>query len=472
MLRTAGCRARRKVCEFWAGKAMSLTAIAAAMACDGLSVGERLVAFSLASFADRENRAWPGAPAAAARAGLSRGHYLQARDQLVRRGLVVVEDRASGRGRASTVSLTFADRGPWTDGDINAPLFEATLSYSRSRGPARLLLASIAALADQDGLVAGHATGQLCGAAGLADRSYRRARQALLASGELVLLSGGGGRGNVNHWQIPDPRARAGEQPRPATGRRVPPPAGARPLMASVEMSIAAATSQETSAALDDVGPSLVAENPGQDRTLSPQNCPIVTGVYERKGGQDQTVLPRNCPIVTGVSAVNPGQDLTLFAQTPAQTPAAIARTGREPQNPKTKQQPPNPPGDERSNSSIQVEETFITARGRKRRRQVNVSLEEVRRTLGAPGAVDHADWGKIRTLVADAVGQTMFEVWFEPVKLIAIDPDGALVLDAPLTSRSWLLERFSTVMADVGVRAGRAMRIASAAQSAAMGGS
>jgi hypothetical protein len=62
-----------------------------------------------------------------------------------------------------------------------------------------------------------------------------------------------------------------------------------------------------------------------------------------------------------------------------------------------------------------------------------------------------------------------MFEVWFEPVKLIAVDPDGVLVLDAASTSRSWLQERFSNVMADVGVRAGRAMRIADATQSAAM---
>ena len=82
---------------------MSVTAIAAALAREDLSAGERLVMFSLASFANRENRAWPGAPAAAARAGLSRSRYLQARDQLARRGLVVVENTATGRGRASTL---------------------------------------------------------------------------------------------------------------------------------------------------------------------------------------------------------------------------------------------------------------------------------------------------------------------------------------------------------------------------------
>ncbi len=45
---------------------MSRQAIAAVLARDDPASGERLVALSLASFADRENRAWPGAPAAAA----------------------------------------------------------------------------------------------------------------------------------------------------------------------------------------------------------------------------------------------------------------------------------------------------------------------------------------------------------------------------------------------------------------------
>ena len=95
---------------------------------DDLASGERLVALSLASFAGRENRAWPGAPAASARAGLSRSRYQQAREQLITRGLVAVDERATGRGRASTVTLLFADTGPWWDGEINVELFEAVLT--------------------------------------------------------------------------------------------------------------------------------------------------------------------------------------------------------------------------------------------------------------------------------------------------------------------------------------------------------
>ena len=62
---------------------MSHMAIAAALALEGVSGGERLVAFSLASFANREGKAWPGTPAAAARAGLSRARFLECRERLV-----------------------------------------------------------------------------------------------------------------------------------------------------------------------------------------------------------------------------------------------------------------------------------------------------------------------------------------------------------------------------------------------------
>ena len=432
---------------------MSVHAIAAALAREGLSAGERLVAFSLASFADRENRAWPGAPAAAARAGLSRSRYLQARDQLVRRGLIVVEDAATGRGRASTLRLRFADHGPWSECEINAPLFEAALAYSRARGPARLLLATMAALANEERVVADLTTEQLCSAAGLADRTYRRARSALLASGELILLSGVGGRGKPNHWEIPDPRLLAGEASRPV-GRRVPPPAGGRPLV--------------TSAALP-VSPTNQESRPSSG--LAPVDA-------ARKGGHDQTLSPKNRPTLTGVWSVNGGQDQTLFAdaapETPAEraakTPAPHARAGKEPQNQRTNEHPPNPPQGGRSDNLITIEQTYTTPSGRKRHRRVNVNLDEVRRTLGVPGPSDHADWARIRKLLAEAVGESIFEIWFEPVEVIAIHPDGSLVLHAPPGLRSWLKARFGRVVAQAAERAGRATRIADATQSAAMG--
>ena len=266
----------------WAGRQLvSRNAIAAALARDDLAAGERLVAFSLASFADRENRARPGTPAAAGRAGLRRSRYHDACEQLVRRGLVVVDQAASGRGRASTLALTFADEGPWWEGEINAQLFEAVLGYSPAQGPARLLLAATAALADEQRVVEGLTTERLCAAAGVADRTYRRARSALLASGELILRSGRGGRGNTNSWQIPDPRSRdAGVEP--VSSRRVAPPPGARPLIATVAPLPPAAVEEggrTTGVGRDGEGRLVGGGKGREDRMIRAQNCPVVTGV-------------------------------------------------------------------------------------------------------------------------------------------------------------------------------------------------
>lgn len=184
---------------------MSHAAIAAVLASEDLSTSERLVAFSLAGFANSEHLAWPGTPVAAARAGLGRSAYLAARDRLLDRGLIVVDDQRAGCGQASTVRLVFAECGPWWEGRVNAQLLESVLAHSRARGPARLLLAVMAALAEHDGSLEGVSTEELRHAAGLADTTHRRARAALLGSGELVLTEDGGGRGRTNRWRIPHP---------------------------------------------------------------------------------------------------------------------------------------------------------------------------------------------------------------------------------------------------------------------------
>ncbi len=167
---------------------MSHAAIAAVLAREDISAGVRLVAFSLASFANREQLAWPGLAAAAARAGLNRSRYLDAREQLVRRDVLRVEERGAGRGQTSVIRLLCAQSGPWWDGELNPELFEAVLGYSRTRGPARLLLAAAAALAAPDGTLDDVGTDELRLAAGLADRTYRRARAELLECSELTRL--------------------------------------------------------------------------------------------------------------------------------------------------------------------------------------------------------------------------------------------------------------------------------------------
>ncbi len=268
---------------------MSHTAIAAVLARDELSAGERLVALSLASFANREQLAWPGITAAAARAGLSRSRYLGAREQLTRRGLIAVEDRGCGRGHASQVRLLFAQSGLWCDSEINAELLETVLGHSRARGPARLLLAALAALADPAGVVEGIRTDEVCRATGLASSTYRRARASLLACGEITVSDDSGGRDRTSRWQIVAPvLALDGSAIR---ARRRPPPHGALPLLASVRaddsaINRAEAQHQESAAV----------------RVIT-EKAPILSGVSPRKGPNLSGVSAANSPNVSGVSA-------------------------------------------------------------------------------------------------------------------------------------------------------------------------
>jgi hypothetical protein len=263
------------------GRAMSRDAVAAVLARDDLACGDRLAAFSLASFAGRGHRAFPGAAAAAHRAGLSQSRYLQARDRLVRRGLVVVEAEASGRGRSSTVMLAFAESGPWWEGEINVELLEAVLGFSAATGVARLLLGAMAAMADADGAVQDFTTEQICDAAGISAKSYQRAKSELLGSGDLVLVNGVGGRGNTNEWVVAGPRARNGAAARGAL-RRVAPPPGARPLVGVARSPDGAGAAEGSGAGDGGKG--------GQDQTVSAQNRMTLTGLSVVKVGQDQTL--------------------------------------------------------------------------------------------------------------------------------------------------------------------------------------
>jgi hypothetical protein len=460
---------------------MSRQAIAAALAREDLSSGERLVAFSLASFADRESRARPGTPAAAWRAGLRKSWFLEARDALERRGLVVVEQAAVGRGRASVLWLPLAEQGPWLEGDINAELFEAVLSYSRASGSARLLLAAAAALADEQRTVRGVTTERLCAAAGVKDRTYRRARIALLASGELVLRRGTGGRGNTNCWEIADPRSLAGEVPA-ASRRRVAPPAAQRPLVASVSATPAAAVEHRTAAAVEQPGAEgeaqlLALVRGGAERTDPDQSRPVGAGVSIAKAGaDDRTLSPGDGPVGAGVSLVKGGAERTLSpqtpaetpAQTPAKTPAPYARAGREPQNPRTV--PPQPPEGGSATDSIVIEETFVTDRGRRRPRRRTVDLAPIRERLRAAGDEDGVAWQAICRLLLEAVGESQYEIWLGPLELLAVNRDGVLMVSAPAATASWVRERFGWLIARCAESVGRELRLADEAERAAAG--
>jgi hypothetical protein len=441
---------------------MSREAIAAALARNDLAAGERLVAFSLASFAGRGARTLVGTPAAAGRAGLKRSWFLEARELLERRGLVVVEHAATGRGRASTLCLPFAETGPWWDGDINAELFETVLSYSRGKGAARLLLAAAAALADEQRVVEGVTTRQLCAAAGLSDTTYRRARTCLLASGELAVLSGNGGRGKANCWEIADQRACAGDAA-PVSRRRFVPPAGQRPLLADVSSAALERCGSELeevdSAGEDRLAPEVKG---GGGRTLSAQNRPVDGGVSHEKGVAGRTLSRDNRPVRGGVLVGKGAADRTLSPETPPQTPPKTpppnARAGREPQNPRTN--PPSPPEGDAADQ-VFLEENYVTERGRNRRRLLRVDLAAVRSQFREAGPEDRAAWQEIRERLLGAVGESTFGIWLDRLQLVAVDQDATLVVVVPEPIGGWVRARFARVLASAADRAGRTVRFA-----------
>jgi hypothetical protein len=415
---------------------MSYRTIAAALALEDVSIGERLVAFSLASYADAEHQTFVGNPAAAARAGLSRSQYLAAREQLERCRLISVAAEGGGRGRSSTLTLGFATCGPWREERINPQLFQSVLSYTRARGPARVLLATLAALANDEREVLGLTTDEVCSAAGLSDRTYRRARAALLESGELVAESCAGGRGHTNRWRLADPRDLGTPLP---TRQRVAPARNARPLLAAA-----------TPAAQD-------SENPGQDRTVSGVNP-----------GLNRTLSPLNPGQNRTVSAPNLGQDRTVSpetpaetpAKTPAETPAPNARAEREPGNQKNNY-PPNPPDGGSRTQTVTIVEDYVTDRGRKRQRTVVIDLDAIRQQLRAATEGDLADWEQIRSELRALVGESTFEIWLAQLELAATDPGGRLVLAAPASTRSWVADRFARAFDRAGVAVDRGVRLA-----------
>ena len=297
---------------------MSHAAIAAALTLDGISTPERLVAFSMASYANREHRAWPSAAAAAARAGMSRGRFLAARDGLVRAGMLVIEDSRGGRGRSSTVRLAFAETRERLDAQINARLFESALASSRARGAARLLVAVMAALASDDGQLSGFSTEEPAAAAGLSNTSYRRARGALLASRDVRLDTGLGGRGNTNAWTLTLPDGVS-----PARPSRPVPPASPRPPLANVR---SAADGQGRDARDEAQG----SEKGAAAETVSASKGAVAETVCPGKGASTRTVLNERAPKRAPKRA--------------PQTPPAQRAHGKRTPEPQNPERPPSPP--------------------------------------------------------------------------------------------------------------------------------
>ena len=174
----------------------------------------------------------------------------------------------------------------------------------------------------------------------------------------------------------------------------------------------------------------------------------MAAGVSLLKGGAGRTVSPETP------------------AKTPAKTPAPYARAGSEPQNPRTL--PPQPPKGGSDTDSIVIEETYVTDRGRRRRRCRTVELAPLRERLRAAGKEDRTAWAEIRRLLFDTVGESTFDIWLAPLELLAVDRDGTLVLGAPAVTDSWLRKRFGRLVTHCAESVGHELRLADQAEQAA----
>ncbi len=56
------------------------------------------------------------------------------------------------------------------------------------------------------------------------------------------------------------------------------------------------------------------------------------------------------------------------------------------------------------------------------------------------------AAWRELRAELRRAVGESTFEIWLEPLELVALR-DGKLFIDAPRATRGWLAERFGRLL-------------------------
>ena len=105
--------------------------------------------------------------------------------------------------------------------------------------------------------------------------------------------------------------------------------------------------------------------------------------------------------------------------------------------------------------------QTYVTERGRTRRRRVEVDLGAVRARLRAAGVADRAAWQQVRAVLLDAVGESTFELWLARLELLAVDLNGVLVVSAPRELVRWVAGRFGRFLDSAADRAGRRLRVA-----------
>jgi hypothetical protein len=76
-------------------------------------------------------------------------------------------------------------------------------------------------------------------------------------------------------------------------------------------------------------------------------------------------------------------------------------------------------------------------------------------------GAADRGAWEQVRGLSLEAIGESTFEIWLQPLELIAVHRDGTLIVSAPEATVSWVRDRFGRLLDRAAERAGRRLRLA-----------
>jgi hypothetical protein len=91
----------------------------------------------------------------------------------------------------------------------------------------------------------------------------------------------------------------------------------------------------------------------------------------------------------------------------------------------------------------------------------VAVDLDAVRERLRAAGKEDLAAWERVRLVLRETVGESMFEIWLAPLELIAVARGGTLVVSVPEEIAGWVGPRYGRLLDRAAEGAGRRLRIA-----------
>lgn len=121
----------------------------------------------------------------------------------------------------------------------------------------------------------------------------------------------------------------------------------------------------------------------------------------------------------------------------------------------------PQPPEGGLGVGELFVEQSYVSERGRRRKRLVRVDVDAVCRKLTLPNSAEREVWLAASALLLGNVDESTFEIWLSPIELLAVARDGSLVLTAPEATLGWVQKRFGRVISHCCEQSGRGVRFA-----------